>query len=90
MPWISAKSADKLISGQCLKMEVGRIIRVESFKGDRWVEIKRVNENSFEITEKGYNNQKITVTADELKEKLKRIFDVEFPRSHQLRVNYTS
>jgi hypothetical protein len=71
-------------------MEVGKIIRVESFKGDRWVEIKRLNENSFEITEKGFNNQKITVSADELKEKLKRIFDVEFPRSHQLRVNYTS
>ena len=54
------------------------------------MEIKRLNENSFEITENGFNNQKITVSADELKEKLKRIFDVEFPRSHQLRVNYTS
>ena len=41
MPWIPARSADKLVAGQCLKLEVGRVIRVESFKGDRWVEIKK-------------------------------------------------
>ena len=67
MTWIPARSADKLVSEQCLKMEVGKVIRVESFKGDRWVEIRRVDGDSFEITEKGFNDQKFTVKAGTLR-----------------------
>ena len=89
MPWIPARSADKLVAGQYLKMEVGKVIRVESFKGDRWVEIKRVDGDSFEVTEKGFRDHKFTVKAGDLKVALKRVFEVESPRSHQMRLSYT-
>ena len=53
------------------------------------MEISRVNRDLFEITEKGFNDQKFTVEAGDLKVVLKRVFGVEFPRSHQLRLSYT-
>ena len=72
MPWIPARSADKLVSGQCLKMEVGRAIRVEI----------KIDGDFFEVTEKGFRDQKFTVKAGDLKVVLKRVFEVEFPRNH--------
>jgi len=46
MPWISARGSDKIVYNQCLKLEQGKILRVESFKGDRWIEIKRKKKTS--------------------------------------------
>ena len=41
MPWISIHSADKLIFSQANSLSENKIIRAESFKGDRWVEIQK-------------------------------------------------
>jgi hypothetical protein len=90
MPWISARGSDKIVYNQCLKLEQGKILRVESFKGDRWIEIKRKKEDEFEITEKGYNNTTYVVNSKELKTLLKRLFEMEFPRSNQVRISITS
>ncbi|BCU69480.1 hypothetical protein [Stygiolobus caldivivus] len=88
MPWISAKSADKLVLGQLGKLEVGKALRVESFKGDRWVEIVKEDTDSFKVVESGFKKATYErVTFKDLKMLLKRIFDDEFPRSHQLRVS---
>ena len=91
MPWIPAKSADKLVLGQVSKLESGKALRVESFKGDRWVEIIKDGEDSYKVVENGFNNKVYEkVTFKELKGLLRRIFDEEFPRSHQLRVSVHS
>ena len=88
MPWISAKSADKLVLGQLSKLEVGKALRVESFKGDRWVEIVKEDTDLFKVIESGFKRTTYEkVTFKDLKILLKRIFDDEFPRSHQLRVS---
>jgi len=91
MPWISAKSADKLVFGQVIKLEIGKVMRIESFKGDRWVEITKIREDSFNIVESGFKKMTYeNVSKEDLKNLLKRIFDEEFPRSHQLRVSIHS
>ncbi len=89
MPWIPIKSAEKLLSSQILKLPEGKVLRVESFKGDRWFEVRRRGEE-FEFNEHGYNNAVFTVKKDEVKVVVKRIIEVEFPRSHQLRVSLSS
>ncbi|AWR94122.1 hypothetical protein [Acidianus brierleyi] len=90
MPWIPARSADKMILGQALKLKEGKVLRIESFKGDRWIEIKKLNSNEFEINEHGYNNTTYKVKEDEMKVILRRAIDLEFPRSHQLRISLSS
>jgi hypothetical protein len=89
VPWIPIKSADKLLSSQILKLPEGKVLRVESFKGDRWFEVKR-NGEEFEFSEHGYRNAVFKVKKEEVKETVKRIIEVEFPRSHQLRVSLSS
>ncbi|BFH72656.1 hypothetical protein SJAV_06000 [Sulfurisphaera javensis] len=90
MPWIPVKSADKLVYGQVTKLEKGKKLRVESFKGDRWLEITKIDENTFEINEHGFNNNVYKTNLKELKKLLKELIEEEFPRSHQLRVSITS
>ncbi|MDT7901587.1 MAG: hypothetical protein RRE78_06790 [Acidianus sp.] len=51
---------------------------------------KKEKEDEFEITEKGYNNTTYVVNSKELKTLLKRLFEMEFPRSNQVRISITS
>ncbi|BFI76214.1 hypothetical protein [Sulfurisphaera ohwakuensis] len=90
MPWVSAKSADRLVYMQIVKLPFGKRLRVESFKGDRWIEIVKIDENNYKIIEHGFNNNVYNVTENDLKRILKELFGVEFPRSHQLRIVITS
>lgn len=53
-------------------MKVGRAIRMDSFMGDRRIEIRRIVRESFEVTEEDLNDQKFTVSSSELKGVLKR------------------
>ncbi|MFP3178831.1 MAG: hypothetical protein RXQ96_07665 [Thermocladium sp.] len=89
MPWISARSADKLVIGRCLRMGVGSVLRIESFKEDRWLEIRRLDNDEFEVTEHGFNDSRTIVDLEALKPTIKRLLSIEFPRSHQLRINST-
>lgn len=90
MPWIPIRSADKLVYGQVVKLEIGKEIRVESFKGDRWIEITKKDNSSFEILEHGFRNNTLTVDEKGLKRTLKELFEIEFPRSHQVRISISS
>ncbi|MGC8597278.1 MAG: hypothetical protein ACP5NY_05090 [Thermocladium sp.] len=87
MPWISSRSADKLVIKRCFKMGVGSVLRIESFKGDRWLEIKRLDMDRFEVREHGFNESSVIVDSETLKPAVKRIMSMEFPRSHQLRIS---
>ncbi|EZQ01911.1 MULTISPECIES: hypothetical protein [Acidianus] len=90
MAWLSARSAEKMVYGQLTKLSTGKTLRVESFKGDRWIEVKKISEDEFLVTEKGYNNVTFSVNLPQLRQTLKKIFEDEFPRSHQLRITTTS
>jgi len=65
-------------------------LRIESFKGDRWIEITKKDNSSFEILEHGFRNNTLAIDEKELKRVLKELFKIEFPRSHQVRVSITS
>ena len=89
MPWISIHSADKLIFSQANSLSENKIIRAESFKGDRWVEIQK-GDTYYIIVEHGYSNVEYKVDKKDLKSIIKRLIDREFPRSHQIRIkNYS-
>ena len=89
MPWISIHSADKLIFSQANSLSENKIIRAESFKGDRWVEIQK-GDTYYIIVEHGYSNAEYKVDKKDLKSIIKRLIDREFPRSHQIRIkNYS-
>ncbi len=89
MPWISIHSADKLIFSQANSLSENKIIRAESFKGDRWVEIQK-GDTYYIIVEHGYSNTEYKVDKKDLKSIIKRLIDREFPRSHQIRIkNYS-
>lgn len=81
-----ASSADKLVVSQSLKLREGETLRVESFKGDRWLEITRKGDR-FSITEHGFRDATYEVGEGDLRQLLRRLMDFEFPRSHQLRVS---
>ncbi|MGC8670616.1 MAG: hypothetical protein ACP5SK_02240 [Thermoprotei archaeon] len=87
LPWISAKSADKVVASQLEKLPEGKRLRIEDFKGDRWVEVLKSSVNNYRIEERGFANGFYDVDDNELKSTLKRLFEAEFPRSHQLRVS---
>ncbi|ADL18451.1 hypothetical protein ASAC_0043 [Acidilobus saccharovorans 345-15] len=72
---------------QSLKLKDGETLRVESFKGDRWLEITRKRGDGFSVTEHGFKNATYEVGEEELRQLLRRLIDFEFPRSHQLRVS---
>ncbi|WP_449462248.1 hypothetical protein PQ610_06700 [Tardisphaera miroshnichenkoae] len=87
MPWLSARSADKLIASQVEKLPEGKKVRVEDFKGDRWVEVLKVGVNSYRVNEHGFVTAAYDVDDGKLRATLRRLFEAEFPRSHQLRVS---
>ena len=71
------------------KQSENKIIRAESFKGDRWVEIQK-GDTYYIIVEHGYSNAEYKVDKKDLKSIIKRLIDREFPRSHQIRIkNYS-
>lgn len=86
MPWIPASSAKKLVASQAVKLAEGETLRVESFKGDRWLEVRRSGP-TLVIREHGFRDATYEVQESEVRQLLGKLIDFEFPRSHQLRVS---
>ncbi|MCH1770903.1 MULTISPECIES: hypothetical protein [Metallosphaera] len=81
---ISARSAQKVIFSTCRRLKIGDGVRVESYKRDRFIEIYLVSNDKYKIIENGYNRRELTISGQELKDFLKGILSIEFPRSNVL------
>ncbi len=85
--WISARSAGKVVEQRVKQIGVGDTLKVESFKRDRWIQFTRNGEDTYSIVEHGFASGTITVSSAELKGEIRRLVEVEFPRSNQLRIH---
>ena len=63
------------------------MLKVESFKRDRWIEFTRNEDDTYKVVEHGFSNAMLTISSADLKGEIKRLIDVEFPRSNQLRIH---
>lgn len=85
--WISARSAGKVVEQRVKQIGAGDVLKVESFKRDRWIEFTRNEDDTYGIVEHGFSNAVLTVRGADLKGEIKRLVDAEFPRSNQLRIH---
>lgn len=69
------------------KLEVGHILEITTYKRDRGFSIYALEADKFKLKEFGYNRALYeSVTAKEVLNLSEKIIQVEFPRSHQVRV----
>ncbi|BCS92121.1 hypothetical protein L3N51_02162 [Metallosphaera sp. J1] len=81
---ISARSAQKIIYSTCKKLKVGNGLRIESYKRDRFLEIYFLDHDKYKIIESGYNRREFEISGEQLKDLLREVLSIEFPRSHIL------
>ena len=61
-------------------------IELLSYKRNRSVAIARLHDGGYLVLEKGYEEQKISLTRDQLGRVLKTMIKREFPRSRKVRL----
>ena len=69
-----------------LKLPSGAGLEILSYKRNRGVSIFRLNEDEFQVIERGYLDQELRRGPEELVKVLKAIIKREFPRSRKVRV----
>lgn len=67
-------------------LEPGHCIDVRTYKRNRGVAIRRLEQDLFEVRESGYNDERFEVELKKMKKLLKTLFKREFPRSTKLRL----
>lgn len=85
--WISARSAGKVVEQRVKQIGIGDALKVESFKRDRWIEFTRNHDDTYSIVEHGFFIATLTVSSEGLKKEIRRLVDIEFPHSNQLRIH---
>ena len=85
--WISARSAGKVVEQRVKQINAGDVLKVESFKRDRWIEFTKKEDGAYDVVEHGFSNTSLTISSADLKGEIKRMVDAEFPRSNQLRIH---
>lgn len=66
---------------------VGGGMELMSYKRNRTIAIIKIEEDSFRIIQKGYENTEYMCAADQLEKRLKKIMKHEFPRSRKIRLH---
>lgn len=84
--WIGARNAVKTIDQRMGHLEQGYVLKVESFKRDRWIEIEKLD-GFYRFTEHGFRILSFDTSDKEFRTKLKESVEIEFPRSNQLRIH---
>lgn len=85
MPQVSKRAANHFILNCVEGLDEDELIRIENHKNDRFLEIKRTDDQ-LEVREEGYITAVHNTDICGLKSLLGRIIDYEFPRSHKLRI----
>lgn len=68
------------------KTAIGHGLDLRTFKRDRSIAIRHIEQDVFEIKEDGFQIQTFTIHRKELKKTLKTLFKREFPRSNKIRI----
>ncbi len=86
MSWIPIRSVEKNIYSTIIKMDENHILSIKSFKKDRIVTVKKIDD-MYQIDENGFRNVQLKVDAQTLKKTMKEIIELEYPRSHKVMVS---
>ncbi len=68
------------------KLPIGRGLDLRTFKRDRSVAIIRTAEDSYHVTENGFEQATLETNIKGMKKALKTLLKREFPRSNKIRV----
>lgn len=86
---IDRAGAEAVVTGKALGLEEGQVLRIASYKRDRWIELRRAGADSFHLTEHGFTCTEHEIATKQLRKLLKNLFKREFPRSNKLHVRLT-
>lgn len=67
-------------------MPVNGGLELMSYKRNRTIAVIRLDQDTFQVQQKGYVEQTLTVPADGLQKVLKKAVKKEFPRSRKVRI----
>ncbi|MBI9113041.1 hypothetical protein [Maridesulfovibrio ferrireducens] len=84
---IDKTSAIETIMRKLKKIEIGHGLKMLTYKRDRSVVIMRTGEDSFSVTQDGFDKEFFTTDFKELKKLLKKLVKREFPRSNKIRIH---
>ena len=62
-------------------------IKILSFKKDRSVTLRLLEEDQIEVTEDGFEHRTFNCSAKEIPKLMKELSEREFPRSHQVKIS---
>jgi len=83
---IDIASAIPTILTKTKKLPVGQGLDLRTYKRDRSVAIKKIEADTFEIQENGFEKNRFESDHKGLKKLLKTLLKREFPRSNKIRV----
>lgn len=68
------------------KMEVGESLILLTWKKDRSVRLRALDNNQIEVVERGFKEQRFNLRQEKLRKQLKILLKREFSRSHKIRL----
>lgn len=83
---IDKASAAETIIRKLKKTPTGKGLDLRTYKRDRSVIIIRTKEDTFSVTEDGFDKDNFTTDFKGMKKTLKKLLKKEFPRSNKIRV----
>ena len=86
MALINIDTAIKRVLQTIAKIEPPRVVEMLTYKRNRGISVIRLGEDSFLVTEHGYEEQEVQVCFADLARLLKSMANREFPRSRQVRI----
>jgi len=83
---IDKATAIPTIMNKLKKLPVGHAIDLRTFKRNRSVVIARVDDDSFDVVQKGFGEDRFLIPLSKMKKLLKNLLKKEFPRSTKMRL----
>jgi hypothetical protein len=83
---IDKATAIPTIMNKLKKLPVGHAIDLRTFKRNRSVVIARVDEDKFDVVQKGFGEDRFLIPLSKMKKLLKTLLKKEFPRSTKMRL----
>lgn len=71
-------------------LEILHGIRIATFKKDRHITIRRINDTTVKITRHGFTNAEYEIDERKLKKEMKTLLKQEFPRSNKVHLSIVS
>jgi hypothetical protein len=83
---IDKATAIPIIMNKLKKLPLGHALDLRTYKRNRSVVIARIGEDSFDIVQKGFFEERYLLPLSKMKKLLKTVMKQEFPRSTKIRL----